>query len=74
MGKDKLHVLYHRVILFFPSGEILELSSYTRFSVLTENLPNEDYETVMFDPLSGDMYVIQKNHIAADANVYRSRH
>lgn len=46
-------------------------SEITCISVSSPNAPEDDMETLMFDPLSGDLYMIEKNHEEPAAHIYR---
>ncbi len=39
--------------------------------VTTINAPTEDMETLMFDHISGDLYIVSKNHYIPRANIYK---
>ena len=45
------------------SGEVLKIAAddVTTISVMSPNAPNEDFETLMSDPISGDLYLLRKN-------------
>ena len=43
----------------------------TLYDIFTENSPSEDHECLMHDPISGYLYIVQKNHERASANIYK---
>ena len=38
---------------------------------MTPNSPTEDHECLMHDPITGYLYIVQKNHDGANANIYK---
>ena len=43
----------------------------TRYDISTVNSPNEDFECIMHDSVSENLYLVQKNHYAELANIYK---
>ncbi len=55
------------------AGAVIPVDDYSVYVVRTPNLPGEDQEALLFDPADGDFYIVQKNHLHRDANIYRFR-
>ena len=51
--------------IFVPASDI------TKIEIVSPNTPEDDMETLMFDPLSGDLYIIEKNHDDPSAHIYK---
>ena len=50
---------------------IIPASDIAQIAVVTESSPFEDMETLMSDPISGDLYLLTKNHEDKAASIYR---
>ena len=42
-----------------------------KIEITTENAPKEDFECLMFDSMTEDLYLVSKNHDAPLANIYK---
>ncbi len=70
---------WHKNVDVFRDGAVVDIplatssvdSGYSAIVFDTANSPAEDFETLMFDPVSQDLYLVQKNHFLARANIYR---
>ncbi len=64
-------MICYTVLFFSPrDGDILSVE-YVTYNVTKSDVMTEDQETLIFDQVSGDMYVVQKNHNDSSANIYR---
>ena len=56
----------------FRDGKVrIPSSEISAIPILSPNAPNDDVETLMIDPLSGDLYFLTKNQDEPQATIYK---